>query len=205
MWPPLIARDLSRRGFAVLDDLVEDDARQLVATLGASALRVTGLEARAKSESSVYSLSGRFGRGVFPLHTDGAHTLRPPDLVGLWSRGASEIATLVADGLDPALGVPSLRDSWVVEPRGGRASFYAIPWRIRGTHSRLRLNVACMYHRRTGGIPSDVREALSAVPRQRVVWRPGRLLLINNKRMLHGREALPESESRSLLRFEVFL
>jgi hypothetical protein len=56
---------------------------------------VTTLRPLDRGDSQEHSLSAKYGKGDQPLHTDGAHLAKPPDVV--WHRNVSdhEIAGLV--------------------------------------------------------------------------------------------------------------
>lgn len=137
------------------------------------------------------SLSAQVGLGEQPLHTDGAHLRRPPDYVILWCTEPSATPTrlwrppiarlLTSPDQNGVFLVRSGSDTWLATALSG---------------ADLRFDPGCM-------TPADasarrLSEALQAPPEgdvQEVVWdMPGMVLLIRNRRVLHGRAAVVEGD-----------
>lgn len=201
--PSVLAHALSEAGYACVDGLVVQQARALLGGLGRR-VDERWLEATATSDATPNTLSARYGRQAFPLHTDGAHLHVPPAFVGLWAETPSESATLLVDGWDIRTDLPALSDVWTVTPGGKAPKFYCIPRRVVRGRIDLRLNLDCMTHAISSAIPEAIRIGLAELPRIAVAWQAGRLLVLDNRRMLHGRQAIADGTVRRLLRLEVF-
>lgn len=151
------------------------------------------------------SLSARYGTGSQPLHVDGAHLERPPDLIVLSAAEPSTTSTVTwspftptAEGWSPRKDMPVdafEHGLFLVSP--GRGSFLssALP-----EPSVLRFDPGCM-------APGDERARIVVeYLRQAVVqaevheWSaPGQLLVINNHRMVHARGAVPSTGFERLI------
>ena len=154
------------------------------------------LKATDQADAHRPSLSRRFGRKGFPLHTDGAHLFDPPDAVLLEYRQPTPLAPTLLfmpqlDVVTPAVG-HALRQG-VFAIGFGRATFLAHVL----TEERLRFDPVVM-------VP---RDPLARVA-QRFIYDcidnaveycapgPGTTLIIDNRRTLHGRAAVPGGISR---------
>lgn len=154
------------------------------------------LRATNQADAHRLSLSRRFGRQGFPLHTDAAHLPDPPDTVLLEYRQPTHVAptlllTPQLDEVTPAIG-HALRQG-VFAVGVGRSTFLAHVV----TQERIRFDPVVM-------VPRD--------PLARVAQRfmydcidnavkycapgPGTTLIIDNRRTLHGRAAVPGGMSR---------
>src|SRR3546814_8979331 len=71
------------------------------------------------------SLSSRTGLGAQPLHTDGAHLERPPDVIALASPGAHPTSTRLLALHQSVSPLEDLRPG-VFSVSGGRARFHAM-------------------------------------------------------------------------------
>lgn len=165
---------------------------------------VTRLTPKQPSAPVAASLSGRHGLAAFPFHTDGASRVLPPAYIVLWSAQSWKTATLLLDGNTDALDVPAFSRSWLVSARGRRSLFYAIPrLRVRGRVS-WRLNTDCMFPAPGVLDGDDLHRPFQVAQPVRVQWSAGSAVIIDNRRMLHAREAVATGEShRELLRVEV--
>jgi hypothetical protein len=147
------------------------------------------------------SLSAQYGLGQQPLHTDGAHLLDPPDVLVLAASRPTITPTLLwrPATLNTSIKLPgeALRHGMFLV-RNGRDSFYS-PALADG---RYRYDPGCM-------APCDLRarEVSSyferALPHaHRHDWSTtNEVLLIDNRRVLHARPAVPECDSgRELVR-----
>lgn len=144
------------------------------------------------------SLSAAYGLGQQPLHTDGAHIQAPPDLLVFISERPSTTPTqlLRPNGASRRKGeieipLAALRHGMFLV-RSGRDSFYAPV--LSG--SRYRYDPGCM-------TPCDVRalevqgyfeEQLSRASAHE--WSAaGQVLVVDNRRTLHARSAVAESDA----------
>lgn len=155
------------------------------------------LRVRSRADAPVRSLSGRHGTGPFPLHTDQARVPWPPRYVVLRCRRSheSDRPTLLQPLDALALSAPeraALRRSvWVVD--GGRGRFLATILRTDPATGReqVRYDDACMRpaHPAFAASGEVLRAAAARVEPARVNWREGRVLVVDNWRVLHGRAA----------------
>lgn len=167
--------ELLANGFIVVDDgpVPELDGRWGSPTL---------LVAREKVKADAWSLSGAYGLGEFPWHTDGAVSSRPPRWIVL--RGLRVPDRTSTEILDPG---PSLlaemrRTVLRAVDRAGRARHLpaAVPdngrWRIRWDPRTCTPRVGLSLHE------VDVQPTTAVVE-----WREGRVLILDNTRLLHRR------------------
>lgn len=138
-----------------------------------------------REQDGSWSLSGAYGLGGFPWHTDGAISSRPPRWIVL--RALSIPRPTCTELLDPG---PSLlselrRTVLLATDRTGRTRHLpaAIPdygrWRIRWDPR------TCTP--RTGLSVDDVNAQRPTVV---IEWREGRVLVLDNTRLLHRRPAV---------------
>ena len=154
------------------------------------------LKATYRVEARRLSLSGRFGRGVFPLHTDGAHLPDPPDAVLLEFRQPTPLAPtlLFTPRLDelPSVVGHALQQG-VFDTGVGRATFLA----HAVTEQRLRFDPVIMAPR--DALARLVTRFFDECIAYSIKYRsrePGMTLIIDNRRTLHGRAAVPDGISR---------
>lgn len=160
---------------------------------------VTSLRPVDAGEAKSNSLSSRYGRGAQPLHTDGAHLLEPPDLVLLAAETTSAIPTLLWKRkiIHFQNRVSTDMRHGVFLVHNGSESFFCTAQSRRG----LRYDPGCMTpcderSRRTAAFMADALQ--SAVEHH---WdEPGKLLLVNNREVLHARAAADDEPDRELTR-----
>ena len=147
------------------------------------------------------SLSARFGLGALPLHTDGAHLVRPPNVVLLEAsaHGNTEdrVSTLllrvrprtVSPDLWHALG----QGVFHVRAQGGFLSS------VR-TGMTIRFDPGCMapLDPVARGAYRDLQRASGKAIKYS--WGRGRILIIDNTSVVHGREPAPLGSERVLRR-----
>ncbi|MFE2613673.1 TauD/TfdA family dioxygenase [Micromonospora chalcea] len=157
------------------------------------------------------SLSAIHGLGAQPLHTDGAHLRRPPDLVilaaqepsgtptMLWSSSAAaSSSSKLTNPINPWLKIPAFMVGGLFVVRGGAETFLASAY---STLSGLRYDPGCM-------APCDERarramqffeDALTHAYRHE--WSTAsQLLIIDNRSTLHARAAVDASDNGRVLR-----
>jgi alpha-ketoglutarate-dependent taurine dioxygenase len=137
------------------------------------------------------SLSAQVGLGEQPLHTDGAHLRRPPDYVILWCTEVSATPTrLWRPPISRLLTSPDQNGVFLV--RSGSDTWLATAL----SHGDLRFDPGCMTPADT--LARRLSSALQAPPEgevQEVAWdTPGKVLVIRNRRVLHGRGAVVEGD-----------
>lgn len=195
---------LRSHGWEVVDDVSLPALCQSLATLGRVA-RPHPLAPTAAMARRPRSLSAIHGTGPFPLHTDGASRAVPPLFIALWAEASHPTATTFADGNDETLAHPVFSRGWLVAPGGRRKPFYSIPRSVRNGRVVWRLNTDCMAPAVCSTATFElVEQRLEEVGLRRVEWVERRALLLDNRRMLHGRESLGrDTPRRRLWRVEV--
>lgn len=152
-----------------------------------------------RDEARPNSLSSRYGKAAQPLHTDGAHLPEPPDFVLLLAEKTSEVPTLLWRCEIIHYQLPSYTDllHGVFLVRNGSDSFF----RTAASGLNLRYDPGCM-------APCDERSRsavrfFAAVTDSAVEhhWdAPGKVLLIDNRRVLHARAAAEDEPDREIKR-----
>jgi len=152
------------------------------------------------------TLSSRCGFGPFPFHTDAAHFPTPPRLAFLRQRSRQKTSTptLVTD----VLGRATMQERrllsdcvWVVN--GGRGAFYTSILATSPRGDCLRYDSYCMRpaHDRFAKVEGLVQEMIAAGPVYKIGWRPNKVLILDNWRVLHARgEVTAENSERVLER-----
>lgn len=146
------------------------------------------LEPRPSRDGGDRSLSGRYGLGEFPLHTDCAHHAIPPRF------GAMRLASPASDRDTNIVDCHQLiarRSDFaraVCLVSGGQVAFFSKPFVQSGSFVGLRWDPGCM---RAASVfereVEDFASALDALPRLRVEWTSSDVLLWDNWRIAHGR------------------
>ncbi len=151
------------------------------------------------SDAPKQSLSAKYGRGAQPLHTDGAHYRRQPDVVLLSAAAISDVPTLLwrfGTGRVPQEVLHDLRNG-LFTVRSGKDAFLA-PALVG---NRLRVDPGCMdpsdrRARRVLAFFESVREDA-----ERYEWTAaGKVLAIDNRRILHARTSAEEESERAMHR-----
>ncbi|MBX3089785.1 MAG: TauD/TfdA family dioxygenase [Cryobacterium sp.] len=203
-----VEKELSSRGFAVREGNLPDlNYSSLVQRKWKSALQKSGatvfrLRPMDQEQAPPRSLSAVHGLGAQPLHTDGAHLRKMPDVVVLYSAHPNSTGTTIWK-LGPEY--PSAILSGVFTVRGNEGSFLAHAF----ANQRLRYDPVCMS-------PADqlAKEAKKFLGGTREnahthTWSDGKtLLFIDNRRALHGREAVADAsdaQSRLIERVAYYL
>jgi hypothetical protein len=215
MAPPIqiIFESLDEQGWYYSDpwssvDMVADLA-QLASQLGTLApSRRNGpiidiLQPTTSDSANPKSLSSKFGLCEFPFHTDTAYWNVPSRYIALrcMDPGVSNVTTRLVPSSGLNLSDQVLRNlqAGVFHVLNGRNSFYTS---VMSDCFNLRFDPGCMSP--TSSIAHEGWDALSdslatAIPIS-IDWEQGRLLVIDNWRVLHGRAALPEDSGRVLIR-----
>lgn len=170
---------------------------------GRNARMLEFLRPLAIEEAAPRSLSKLYGRGQQPWHTDLAHRLCPARFVLLACvhPGSAAVVTELSDtraSLEPCLAEGGNSEPFLV--RGGRNSFYATVLDQRS--GRLRYDPACMSPTSSAG--SRMAQAISSRQATTAVeWKRGRILILDNWRMLHRRQDASDAADRVLARVYV--
>lgn len=139
-------------------------------------------------DAKTASLSAIYGRDAFPLHTDAAHLGHPPDVVILEAAPgtSAEVATLLWRGQEDVTSeVADALDHGVFLVGRGRRSFLA---HARCDAGWVRYDPGCMQaqDRRARSVVEHFESAHTSAHQHR--WQPGVALVLDNTRVLHGRE-----------------
>jgi len=168
--------------------------------------RKAGAEVLTPTESQCAkkaSLSKAYGLGAFPYHTDAAHWPRPPRYLVLYGYSDEQERPTVlvpwVDVLDRLSSVNSdavMRATFLV--RSGKHSHYCAM--NLGEPHLVRLDFTCMTPATEDGyaLKRECAEYLLSVLPEKVYWRPGRVAVIDNWAILHGR-GLRESIGERIL------
>ena len=152
--------------------------------------------------------------GHFPLHTDGAHWKRPPQLVLLLCcRASSSGGDTTLAHVEDVLGrlEPGHIQQLVNVPVGfddvDAPVLQQDPWRIRWNHATLqRRHQRGLWrpHRATLDACQALEVVLAALAeRPALRLAPGELLVLDNTRVLHGRTTFGDTGNRLLKRVRV--
>lgn len=143
-----------------------------------------------RSAARPRSMSAHTGTGAQPLHTDGAHMIRPPDVVALSAVGPTSTATRLLHAGQHALPEEAFRQG-VFRASSGSRSFLCSAMDGR----RFRFDPCCM-------VPCDqlARKALDfmddVIPDAcRHTWSDSpESLIVDNRQVLHARESVGSSD-----------
>lgn len=156
------------------------------------------------------SLSRTYGLGRQPPHTDGAHLEDPPAFILLWSAATDlgQTPTVLRDYapqyLDKTFFEEFSNSIWSVRINS-RSFFYTRP--IFSNGREIKWDSGCFVKCVTGDFERrDVDAQMETLPAVEYFWRERYALLINNRRVLHGRGAVahPQAMSRELFRVSFY-
>jgi hypothetical protein len=166
------------------------------------------LRPRPRDSAPPNSLSSLHGLAEFPLHTDAAHHPVPPRYVvmrlaqGNITRCATLVVPFSSIAFDQSALASLRRDVWIVN--GGRGKFTTTILDSLSISGReiVRYDAACMRPMSRSFARSSwlLQENLGSAPRIRIQWQPTYFLVVDNWRVLHGREAAIGNEQRVLER-----
>lgn len=144
------------------------------------------------------SLSAIVGLEAQPLHTDGAHLSRPPDIIVLASTQPSRTATRLLDTANDSAPHEALLHG-VFSVSAGPHRFYATASSADGVGYDPGCMNPCDQRART--VADYFAHALDDAHRHEWTVTGGQLLCIDNRRVLHAREAVgPADAHRELER-----
>ena len=205
-----VAAALSREGFVFVPRYRPDlDTATTAALLGAPE-KLQGIPAvqrlapRTVHESTPNVYSGNFGLVAFPLHTDLAHWFSPPRFLMLRClRGDSRVATYVVPWTRLLKGF-ALSKATRARFRPRRAvngRLYLLPFHVKSPEIELRRWDSVFLKADNTEAVELARhlERVTATVAKFVFRYPGDTLLIDNWRVLHGRSAVPSTESKRLV------
>ena len=207
-----IHREIYTTGFYVANDVRSDHLESIINGLGVprmdprSSEAIRNVRPQKLAEARPNTLSSRFGMGAFPHHTDVAHWIVPARFLLLYctNPGSGERPTLLIDSAEWALAEwekkAIFREVW--KTGHFRPHLCTIGWR---TNNRIaiRFDEACMVPMTLGAekLRSNLVRHIRGTPNTRIRWSPGKLLVIDNHRMLHARgETQDDDRDRVLQR-----
>lgn len=215
----MFERSLSERGWAILDvgecdtDILSMTVREIASELGAivggrRGAEVERLESVTTDEARLPSLSATYGNAEFPLHMDMAHQAVPCRylVLGCASAGQATAATRLLDAAELNFTtdeISSLKTGIFLVRNGGRSFFAPI---LRRDRKFFRWDPGCMTAKdELAHIALSIFERKLRLAKPiRHVWQSGSVLVLDNWRMLHGRESCDREDThRTLLRSSV--
>lgn len=145
------------------------------------------------------TLTERYGRGAFPLHTEAAYWRTPPRYLVLAcdDPGAAGRPTRVFDlrRLLNRYGGTLRRAVWAVD---ARPRFFANVVTGTPVESRFRVDLDCMVPADpvARAVASTLRGELQGAPTVSIDWEPGDVLVVDNHRVAHGRaqSSIPDGD-----------
>jgi hypothetical protein len=145
------------------------------------------------------SLTKEFGLGAFPFHTDGAHRPIPPEFTILQYSGIekSETGTLFLDSLEFS-GAKENEDLFFNEiylVQYGEKPFLS-PLINKQIYKRSIFRFNKMVMKKLINLTSKTLEDSISTTPLRINWTKGKIIIINNWRLLHAREKLVEGEEQ---------
>jgi len=206
--------ELSERGWICHETGLSTESELAVAVLatardlgavrkGRWGLYVERLEGLEEDKVPASSLSAQFGRGEFPCHVDMAHLPTPCRYVVLGCGFAKErpAATLIQSVANLKFS-PSEVDclhSGVFLVRNGRHSFYASV--LSGRRSFFRWDPGCMLAKDEYArvAQAAIERELGAMDPIRHQWKAGSILVLDNWKVLHGRERCDREGARRVI------
>ncbi|MFI7048964.1 hypothetical protein [Streptosporangium sandarakinum] len=207
-----LARSARKKGWAVGPgsiSQVQDEAKSLgwiEVPIRRGDPTVTTLRPTPRDKARRNSLSAQYGMDAQPLHTDGAHLIRPPDIVILIGETPNSTPTRLWQPLRLDDGVIQVPPEEVCHGvflvRAGTDSFFATAYTERG----YRYDPGCM-------TPGDARARQAAAffteGQKDAIdhhWdQPNMILVINNALVLHGRASAHADPARELTRVSFHL
>ena len=184
------AEELARRGWAVLQDASSNEVASQLGRASSS----TRLEPKDRGDARPWSLSGIYGLGAFPWHTDGAISSNPPRwlLLRAIELSGATWTDLLSPDTDVLVGLR--RTTLRAVDRVGRVSY--LPAMVTLGDGRMRVRWDPRTCTPRTGLTVDIVQC--QVPTVRVEWQVGQLLVIDNFRVMHRRPAV-HGQTRRLL------
>lgn len=208
--------ELSEKGWSLVEaaentnflSIASELGRAIPSRLGGSL--VDSLRPKSQENSPKACMSAIHGLGRFPFHTDGAYLRTPPRFIVMrLAVGAmSRRCTLLQDSSDLRLSMEDLgtleHDVWIVTGprRPFLSSILTTDWHRRTRI--IRYDPCCMTLAHRGFVRSRrlIESALEHTEPARIAWTAGWALIVDNWRILHGRDRslVDDSATRCLER-----
>jgi alpha-ketoglutarate-dependent taurine dioxygenase len=157
------------------------------------------------NEASYFSLSSAYGLNEFPLHTDGAEYNIPPRFLVLRALSNSPTRTSLVDAHSIKDDLTQYRTRWSVKTKEGKieTNLYEIHPKYNIEFIRFnRLSMKC-----EEGNKIEICNAIDSLFINYIEWTKSKTIVIDNWRVLHGREAMIENKyaKRIIERLQVFI
>ena len=185
---------LTSRGWTWTDE--EQSYSTLATHLGTSEVRRQILRPMTTENARNGTHSASVGLGEFPWHTDGAIALAPPQWMVLRCIEASHPTStqICLPGPDLRRSLRSL--TLLIRQESGRKAYLPAIVNLGQGEWRLRWDPRSVI---VG--PDDARSAVErAQPTDEVAWRPGRIVILDNHRVMHRRPPVSSVAGRALVR-----
>ena len=205
-----LANELLTNGWAVLDSYSGDLLKLVVQICAEQDLEISlhnhkNLVPKDKNETNYFSLSSAYGLKKFPLHTDGAEFSVPPKYIVMRALTDSHTGTTLADASTLKSNSVVSNSVWQVKTKTGliTACFFEMDHNYNMDY--IRFNRLSM--KSVEGEKFEILKAIDSLPTTTITWTKNKTLLIDNWRMLHGRQSVKETayENRILERLQVFI
>lgn len=206
---------LKDKGWLILSDFEEPLEKaniMLCENLGCEVKKVKHeiLQPKKSSNATHFSLSSKYGLDDFPLHTDGAQYPIPPKYIVLRAKVNSETGTTIANAqlLKELSQWKEIENTtWIVKSEVGNIYTSIFDKQIVEGYEVLRYNkqiMKCLNKK----IKSEWAElAIQNLPTETIYWKRNTTLIIDNWRLLHGREKVKDQnyQNRILERLQIFI
>lgn len=216
-WSDECAVKVARDGWATASDLALEKLMTFALTFGTPVPAKRGgplveeLIVRSSQDLGYRSLSTRYGKGSFPLHTDGAFLPNPPRYLFLRLKEGSRLprATTLMDASRLSLSeddIHLLKRALFGIRGGGRPFLAPIATATEPGGIAYRYDINCMAPRTRAAEKafSSMEAAIDRQEPERIEWEVGMVLVIDNHRLLHGRASSGcEDEVRVLQRISI--
>lgn len=178
--------------------------KSVIAYIKPSRIEYRFLRPCSQSEARPNSLSAQFGRGLLPLHTDNVTDSIPPRYLLLAAPPTRTTKTLVADPLRcPQLRLSDARQALFQLRAPGLIASVRF---LSETRSKryIRFNQQVMVPKNTAAhaVCSALKEMLNWA--DVVDWEDTRLLIIDNHRVVHGRDNVNFGEESYVRRYTIW-
>lgn len=152
-----------------------------------------------------FSLSSAYGLNEFPLHTDGAEYNTPPRFLVLRALTDSPTGTSLADANSIRDNVNIRNTKWSVKTKDGILQTKLYEQHLKYNIEFIRFNRLSM--KCVDGNKLEVNNAVDNLSVSYVNWTQNKTLIIDNWRVLHGRQMIIEEDynKRIIERLQVFI
>jgi L-asparagine oxygenase len=206
-----IENDLERNGFSFLANISEEDLETIAESLGQVTVdpsnpdRIREIRPTLKSWSDKPTLSSKYGIGAFPFHTDCAHWSEPAEYLLLYCVNPGS-------GNRPTFLVDTMKWIWTETQRNNLVNEV---WKrglknprlctlaeksVRGPSIRFDRECMVPVTKRAIELLDVIDEKITNSAQERIIWNPGNLLILNNRRILHSRGASEKPDANRVLK-----